>query len=359
MENLGIEESELEKHSIEDFGNRETSSEIRALRFNYFSRKQQELIRQIKSFVREDIIHNREKKAKSQPKSRYPKEVLLTSVVEDSDNEMRKTRNNYKKLVDKTYFDLRDTFNERKAIEERLKSGEKNKKKAQSAVSKARVKIEEFKEKQKENLEKIKKSELKCLKVIIRPTNSASPKRFRCQNRFYEMKPARSRSESLYESEIDEKISKYEEKMQKSTLLHQMTLQTKKNLASKMLERNSKKEKSLNQDLNIVEKIQKLVMKNKTAEDRRFSYLRQQAENREKNKEKHDERALKVQSKIREREEIEEKKGKAIERKMKISSSLLQKKHENWMKELEIRSEMQRLKDEEALNNAERKKRIL
>lgn len=359
MINLGIEEEELVLRVVEDFGGRDISNEIRQLRFNYFSRKQQELVRQIKSFIREDILHNREKGAKSQPKPRIVNEVLITSVIDDYDDEMVKTRNNYKKLVDKTYFDLRDTFNERKALEERLKAGEMNRNKAKSAVSKNRVKIEELKEKQRENFERIKQVESKNLRVAYRSIASASPKRFKFQNRLYGINYSRSRSESLCEPDIDAQISKIEEKMTKSTQLKQLTIQNKKNAASKMLERNQKKSKSTNGDINIVEKIQKLFQKNKTAEDRRYSYLKQQAENREKSKEKHEERLVKVQSRIKEQEELEYKKGKAIEKKMKISNSLLQKKHENWMKELELRSEMQRLKDEEALNNAQRKKRIM
>lgn len=44
---------------------------------------------------------------------------------------------------------------------------------------------------------------------------------------------------------------------------------------------------------------------------------------------------------------------------MQASNSMLEKKYMNWKKELEIRNEIQRLKDLEAMTNAERKKRIM
>ena len=76
-------------------------------------------------------------------------------------------------------------------------------------------------------------------------------------------------------------------------------------------------------------------------------------------REKHDERKQRAQTKIREREIFDKEKVKAIEKRMKISSGLLEKKQINWNKELELRNEMQRLKDEEAMLNAERKRRIM
>lgn len=53
------------------------------------------------------------------------------------------------------------------------------------------------------------------------------------------------------------------------------------------------------------------------------------------------------------------KKAKDLEEKMQASNSMLEKKYMNWKKELEIRNEIQRLKDLEAMTNAERKKRIM
>lgn len=356
MENLGIAEEELVLKTQEDFGGKESSEEIRKLRFNYFERKQLELVRQIKSFVKDDILRFREKVLKSEKKDKPSTDLLITSLSDALEDSLMKTKTNFKKIVDKTYCDVRGAFTEKNAIDEKLRIGEKNRKKARSALSKNRSKIEELKLKQRENLKIIRESEKEKLRNYYRSACSASPKRFKSTNRFYET--SRSRSGSVQEIDIDEKISQYEEKMNKSKLLYELTIQRKKNAVSKLLERNNKP-KVPEQEDNLVEKISKLVVKNKTAEDRRYSHMKQMAEGREKNKEKQDERRQRAQTKLKEREIQEKNRGKEIEKKMKISNSLLQKKHKDWVKELELRSEMQRLKDEEALNNAERKKRIM
>lgn len=356
MANLGIEEDELLIKVPDDFGGKESTDEIRQMRFNYFERKQLELVRQIKSFVKDDILRNREKALKNESKAKQSGEILITSTAEILEDNFIKTKNNFRKIVDKTIVDVKEAFLEKKAIEDKLKVGERNRKKAQSAVSKNRVKIEELKEKQKENMRIIRENERKKLGLYYRSACSASPKRFRSTNRLQE---TRSRSSSIQEPDIDEKISQYEEKMNRSKILYELTIQSKKNAVAKLLERNEKKSKTPEKELNMVEKISKIIQKNKTAEDKRFLYMKQMAESREKNKEKQNERRQRAKSRIKEQELVEKQKGKEFEKKMKISNSLMQQKHCNWVKELELRSEMQRLRDEEALNNAERKKRIM
>ena len=358
MENLGIAEEELVLKTQDDFGAKESNEEIRKLRFNYYERKQSELVRQIKSFVKEDILRFREKALRSERKDKPSTEVLITSLGDALEESLMKTKTNFRKIVDKTFYDVKGAFTEKNAIDEKLRAGEKNRKKAKSALSKNRSKNVELKEKQLENLKLIRESEKEKLRSYYRNTCSASPKRFKSTKGLYEESRSRSRSGSVQDIDIDEKIFQYEEKMNRSKLLYELTIQRKKNAVSKLLER-TKRPKILEQQNSLVEKISKLVVKNKTAEDRRYSHMKLMAETREKNKEKQDERRQRAQTKLKEREVQEKNRGKEIEKRMKISNSLLQKKHKNWAKELELRNEMQRLKDEEALNNAERKKRIM
>ena len=101
------------------------------------------------------------------------------------------------------------------------------------------------------------------------------------------------------------------------------------------------------------------MQKSKQAENRRLNLLQKQSENLSKQKQQSLERREKASKKIKEQEKLVIEKGKAIERRMEMLNKLLEQKHLNWAKNLEIRNEFQRLKDEEAFYNAERNRRIL
>ena len=61
MLSLGIGTEELLEKTPDDFSGRDVKDEIRNLRYNFFIRKQQELIRQIKAFAKEDILKDFER----------------------------------------------------------------------------------------------------------------------------------------------------------------------------------------------------------------------------------------------------------------------------------------------------------
>ena len=224
------------------------------------------------------------------------------------------------------------------------------------------MKITEFKEKQQQNYIKLKEIQERNIRNYDRAYSTRSSRRKNIsKNKFFEYLTSSSRNSSVAEIEVSSHIENYEKKMNKSKLIYDLGIKNKKQAASKLLERSEKLSKMLeaNKETEEQQRVINLISKTQSAETRRYGFLKQQAEARAKLREKNDLRTQKAQCKLKEREILNKSRANNIEKKMKISSNLLEQKHSNWARELEIRNELQRLKDEEAMLNAERKKRIL
>jgi hypothetical protein len=359
MSSLSIDSSELIKKTPEDFVSKEISEEIKTLRYNFFVRKQQELIRKIKFYIKDEILRGIEKN--EQKKHSNHSEMLLTTVYTNSKENFEKAKNKYQEILNKTFEEAKETFRDTKAIEEKLIQSRIKREQAKAEVSKKRMILLELREKQKENLEKIRKLEKKNLTQYYRASTSNTTTRVISRHKLMNSQTILSNNASNSDIDISEKIEKYEEKMKKSEALYNLYMQSKKEAASRLLERSEKLSKNIenNKKVLIVEKISNLIKKSKTAENRRATYAKEQAKKREDTREKYDERRLRAQTRLKEREKHESARTKAIEKKMEQSFNLLEAKHTSWIKELELRNEFQRLKDEDVLHNAERKKKMM
>ena len=361
MLSLGIGTEELLEKTPDDFSGRDVKDEIRNLRYNFFIRKQQELIRQIKAFAKEDILkdfeRNKQQKVKDSANAYFS---FATATLTNKDT--IQSANKYQNIVDRTYSEVAEAFTEKKALETKLKHGEEIREKARSEQSKRKMKITEFKEKQQQNYIKLKEIQERNIRNYDRAYSTRSSRRKNIsKNKFFEYLTSSSRNSSVAEIEVSSHIENYEKKMNKSKLIYDLGIKNKKQAASKLLERSEKLSKMLeaNKETEEQQRVINLISKTQSAETRRYGFLKQQAEARAKLREKNDLRTQKAQCKLKEREILNKSRANNIEKKMKISSNLLEQKHSNWARELEIRNELQRLKDEEAMLNAERKKRIL
>lgn len=360
MLNLGIDSMEMVRKTIEDFGNKDTSEEVQIVRYNFYKRKQQELIRQIKEYVKDELMRGLEKSMQGKKQESVSNEILITSVTYPERKVSARQKMTNKDIINKALLEEKETINYQKTLENKLRQGVELREKAQSALAKNRMKFYGFREKQKENLEKIRYDEQNKLSKTLRGYYSVSPTSFSYKKKQSVYSKTQSRGSSITEIDIESQITKHEQKMNKSKNLHDLFTKTKKDAASKLLERNFKYPKATeNQEKILSERLTKYVNKSKTAEVRRSEHRRQQSEIRERMREKHDERRTKAQSRVKEREYFDNEKARIIEKKMEISNGILEKKTLDWRKELEIRNEMQRLKDEEALSNAERKRRVM
>jgi hypothetical protein len=93
-------------------------------------------------------------------------------------------------------------------------------------------------------------------------------------------------------------------------------------------------------------------------EERRQNIMKTQTEKRIKHRQLAEERTERAKSNLEEQERKSSMRNKEIEKKIENSNTVLQQKQDRWGKELELKNELQRLKEEEIMSNAERKKRI-
>ena len=149
---LGISSEELVKKTLEDFEAKDIPEEIKQLRFSYFRRKQQELVRQLK----QDIKHNILKSLEKNQKSNFSNTEII-KIPEIKADELAKIKEKHRKKITMTLQNTKKYFDEQRNFEEKKKKIELIR---QNAKSLQRQKIEQFqetREKHKENLKKIKK----------------------------------------------------------------------------------------------------------------------------------------------------------------------------------------------------------
>ena len=352
MMSLGIEENELLIKNEEDFSGKTITPEIKSIRFTFFTRKQQELVRQIKTFIRDEYIKSNELRSRlsvSDHEDNYS--------AQDPFNEMfSKAQKKNQEILQKHLNSIQNNIIDNKALEAKLRNGEKIRENLKSSVTKQRAKMIEFKQKQLENLERNSKSPKRSDHIGRRQEFTSSKFiRKRTQSPSYHTRAA----DFLQDFETSKKIQEFEEKMEKSKEISVSFIQSKKEAVSKLLEKSVKSSQNskFSKDLEYTEKLIKIVEKSNQADVRRLNLVKIQTERRIKQKEIEEERRSKTRSKLNENRKGLEKKFKDIEEKMRRSEYVLEKKQEKWMKELEIRNELQRLRDEETLLNAERKKR--
>lgn len=360
MLNLGIEPKELIRKVFEDFATKNSKEEIQIVRYNFFKRKQEELVRQIKDYIKTEIIRGFEINSSSKNQESSNNDFLITSLQYPESKLCLKPKARPVDIISKALSEVKEAISERETIDKKLQHSKEVREKARSAISKIRLKFSEFKERQKENLERIKYNEQKNIAKLLRCSTSASPNKLIIKQKFTRFSQSQTRNSSHKDLDIETQIKQYEQKMVKSKNLHDLSNLNKKKAISKLLERGFKipKVKDL-EEKELNEKLTQLVFKSKTLENRKFENLRQKEQIRYKIKEKNEEKMSRAQSRIKERAFCESVKARSLEKKLQVSNSLLEKKHFNWKREIEVRNEMQRLKDEEMLNNAERKKRIM
>lgn len=349
---LGIEETELVSKQEEEFMTKGVSAEVRSLRYSFFLRKQQELVRQLKAYIKDEYLRSTEQKSQiitSEPDDR--------PVSPNSYNEiLTRAKKQHKKILEKHLEHITSNINDTKAIESKQKNGEKMRELIRTSLSKKREKMMEFRQKQQENLEKQKRStfiQSFTGKVDLTPDKFISRKTQSPTLRY-------KRLNKDFEEETQKKIKDFEDRMGKSKEISESFLQSRKEAVSKLLEKSSRttKNSQLNKDLEYNEKLVRIVEKSQQAELRRFNLMKIQTDRRIKQKIIDEQRRNKTQSKLNEHNKDLERKYNDIEKKMKRSEHLLGIKQEQWLKEMELRNELQRLRDEETLLNAERKKRV-
>lgn len=355
---LGIEPEELVLKSLDDFGGRGVNEDVQRLRFNYHSRKLKEVVRQINSYIKEEAMR-RIQSIGSSPKS--PIGLFLTQSMpfEETVDEIAEIKKKEKNKVLESFNGINEIISASKAIEKKLQMGREARERIQSEVISRRSRLKKFKERQQENIIRI-RQEQESKAESYKPAKLSNKKhRYSANDTSFQSYSKTLSDFNETDEEIEIKIQQFDLKMLKSKKNYEKNLQQKREAAAKFLEKSishGPNEKSADLD---VERIAKMIQKRKQVEARRHSLIIEQQENRQEIRKKHEQRRSIALQRIKEEEQLEQMRTQAIERRMEVSERILKQKHDSWMKELELKNELAKLKDEEALLNAERKKRIM
>jgi hypothetical protein len=134
------------------------------------------------------------------------------------------------------------------------------------------------------------------------------------------------KSEESSDYDVEEMLGKYYEKMNKSKEIYDMNLDNRRKAAARLWEKAESTSKAIKQakEDDVLEKINRYVMKNKAAEQRRSEILQKKSENLIRAKQLHIEKRDKANIRAKEREMMIMKKAKAIEKRMEACSKIVQ-----------------------------------
>ena len=351
---LGVHPEELIKKSLEDFAGRNVSDEVQQLRYNYYARKLKEVIRQLTAFIKEENLRKM-KTSLDKPKSPA---VFLTqlSTCEETVDEIQEMKNQVKNRIGKDWEMMRKLEGIQKGVDDRLSNGDKARERVKSQVLERMKMKRKFQERQVENLARIQEEAERRVEEYDRRAEEGLRKK-RAQSIDYSMISTSRRPLQDLENglDVDSKLQQFEAKMQRSWKNHEKSLQSRREALLTL--RKPVRSPSLN-DSSLTD-VLKMMKKQEKVQARRHSLLQLQQEYRQKLRQKHENRRSVALDRLKDDELKEKSRTQAIEIRMKASEDLLKEKHENWVKEIELRNELSRLRDEEALLNAERKRRVM
>lgn len=368
MKNLGIQDSELEQREIDDFYEKGLNEGVKQIRFEHHKKKLQETVRLIRAFIKEERgrraenLLNRNEMLETDTNSfEFSKRPTDISPSFEKNNE----------IIAKALREIEREEKVRSVTDQKLKTAKQIKEKHKADFSKRKSKIDEYKNLQKLNLDKLRREEQRMQNEILKRVITSSPRLYKTdENRFSDV---RSKSNSVFtrriarksfpdsdssDSETQARLNFFYSKIEKSKANYELQMQLKRDIASRKQSDQSVKTE-IPSDLNVVEKALKIISKHKRATERRSKSVMKLREEREKLKKKHLDRFSSAQEKVKENDKEIVKKSEYLERKLKASQNVLEQKQAGLARNLEIKAELYRLKGKDTLANAERQRRVL
>lgn len=340
---LGINAELLKLKSLQDFRDEDLNDEVANLRHDHYTKKQLDLVKMINDKVRESMLKP-QKSISSRPV------IFMTQVTDIEQSKTSETDKlkmiQQRKLIN-SLKDIERNILGGLEIDKRIEKSREAKQKHLSMKTVRKVAMEKFKEKQAENLTKIKKTEEK--KSINTRYSTSTPKAQRTNSGEYYIK-----DNYLNETDpkIEEKIQSYEARMKKSQAVRENQISLKKSAVTKLLEKFPPKQRE-NSLENESEKIIKLISKQEAFKERHDNMLAYQQTKRLKVKNDMEKRFEDVRKKLKNMD-LHDEKDMVLKKKLAKSEQILKQKHNEWMKKLEIRSEVHRLKEESIAIELER-----
>ena len=336
---LGINPSHLIQKSLEDFQDSENDLPISKLKYEYYTRKQREYVRLITEKIK---IYSA--KFRKTPNSRPS--VFLTQVSTPSTNPESRTKDKHRHKFLRDLSEIYKNDEMSKEIDKKIENSREARQKHLSAKNVRRIMMEKLREKQAENLEKIRKSQVSSWQK--QKFNSLTPKLLTNHSiEFY------SRDDRPIETESDteEKLQVMVNKMKKSEEIHNFYLKQKKNAIQQLLEKEASRLNKLNNSES--DKLVKFIEKQKVLKERHKSL--------ETNKKMFYQRfSQKLQTRLKEAQKktknLED--NNLVEKKIKLKMAKaelnIKKQQEEWRKKIHFKNEVARVKEENIQNELER-----
>lgn len=336
---LGINPEHLLQKSLEDFQDPEIDLPISKLKFEYYTRKQQDFIRLITEKIK---FYS----AKFRKTSNTRPSVFLTQVSTPSTNPDSRSKDKHRHKFLKNLNEIYKNDEISKEIDKKIEISREARQKYLSVKNIRKLMMEKLREKQAENLEKIKKSQVSSWSK--QKFNSFTPKILTNQSiEFY----SRDDHHNETESDTEEKLRIMTNKMKKSEEIHSFYLKQKKNAIQQLLEKEAKRLNKLNQSDS--EKLIKFIQKQKALKERHKSLETNKKMFYQRFSQKLQSRLEEAQKKTKNMEESNLKEKK-IKLKMAKAELNIKKQQEEWQKKIHFKNEVARVREENIQNELER-----
>ncbi|OMJ89744.1 hypothetical protein SteCoe_8011 [Stentor coeruleus] len=338
LEALGVDKEELLIKTINDFGHKGVREEIKQLRYDYYSRRLEETVKCIKEAIKSMATRAKADNHKSFTAC-TDDGTSIPTLSEKSLNDRKVFLN--EKNKDTLLIALEEIKNSLTTIEKK----ERPKSMVRPRTTKA-PRFDHFKKTQQENFTRIKETEERQARKALSQSfhlyhqNKASPKAKDPKVLTKTLKKTLSVSNS--DVEINEKLYKYDEKIEKSRALHEKQILMKKESARN--HPSATKLETLNND----ELIFKIIERTRAVSERKDKKVEKIKEKWEKVKNFKEEKVHKLKKLEKEYRKAIHEKEEILEHKLNSAEKIIKNRKASVGKEIEIKIEVQKLKYEDA-----------
>jgi hypothetical protein len=341
METLGIDKEELTLKTFNDFGAKGTRDEIKQLRFDSYSKRLEETVKLIKSTMQS----KRSKTKDTTIRTSYEDDFFEESSSQPAEPEKKVFLNDRNKDVLITALESIKDFHIKPAKKERPKS-------MANPRSLKLSKIEQFKKNQQENYSRILNTqELQVRKALSQGVNSKPAAQT--------PKVKNTTSKPLHgtiELDVGEALAKLDEKIEKSRVLHEKQILMKKESARTQMSitRLAPFEEDHQNEL-----IFKILEKTRAVSERREKRRQEVQEKWEKIRTFKEQRAQKLQEIESQFRQHMQNKELSLQKKLHAAENIMKNRKASMGKEIELKIEQQKIRDEEALIKLKRAHKIM
>lgn len=345
MEKLGVDKKELIVKTLNDFGSKGTRDEIKKLRFDYYVRRLEETVKIIKNTMQP--IRPRTKETTN--KSAIEDELFEKTSVPLTSNEKKVFLNERNKEVLITALEEIRDFHEKPQYKERPKSTANPRDKLK--------KIDQFKKNQQENLNRIRdREEMKVRKALSQGFNYNKPANPTPKNKVLINTTGKNLRFCSGELDIAEKLARFDEKLEKSKILHEKQILMKKESAR--TQQSIGKLCSIT-DENQNELLVKILERSRAVSERREKRKQDLQDKWERVKTFKEQKAKKIDEIDKEFKKTIHNKEISLEKKQIAAEKIVKNRKASVGMEVELKIEQQKLKDEEAFIKLRRAHKVM